>query len=299
MWGVRGDGSGQRFPCGALKLWKNAENFCLFLMKCFRYGAEIDKIWVDFVPRGNIMRKLAATLVGLGFALAATANAAPMTLGGVSFDTDDAATDVLWAQGGVFAGNTDNLREACVDPTDRTSTVGATGEICRANEAAGFDLDTDVELDENNTVLQDPDVLAVFFDRQLANGAGNDLFVVETQDQDDPPALTLILNGMQLIGERIGVVEVDGDDFTLWGFDFSNMPFEIALGAAIGEPIYIQTARDDENTPVGSSDIAAIVGLNFVDEMVPEVPLPAAAWLFLAGVAGFGFAGRKRRKLVS
>lgn len=246
------------------------------------------------------MKKLVASLAGLSLALAASANAAPMTLGGVSFDTDDAATTVLWAQGGVFAGLDENRREACIDPTDPTSTVGATGVECRALEVVGFDLDQEVELDENNTVLQDPDVLAVFFDRMLTNGVGNDLIVFETEDQDDPPALTLILNGMQLIGERLGVVEVDGDDFTIWGFDFSNMPIEIAMGAAISAPIYLQTARDDQNTPVGSSDIAAIIGLNFFDDMpMPEIPLPAAAWLFLAGVAGFGFAGRKKRKQVS
>ena len=247
------------------------------------------------------MKKLLSIALGLGFCFAANANAAPMTLGSVSFDTDNAATTVLWAQGGVFAGGGiggANLREACVDPTNPASTVGANGIECRALEVVGFDLDTDVELDENNTVTQDPDVLAAFFDngKTLINGAGNDVIVFETQDQDDPPAVTLILNGMQIIGERLDVVEVDGKDYTIWGFDFSDLG--IAMGAAISAPLYIQTARDDENTPVGSSDVAAIVGINFEDPMepTPEVPLPAAAWLFIAGITGLGFAGRTKKK---
>ncbi len=242
---------------------------------------------------GENMKSILASALGLAIAFAASANAAPMTLGGVSFDTDNAASTVLWAQGGVFAGNINNRREACIDPTDPNSTVGANGVECRALEVVGFDLDTDVELDENNTVLQDPDVLAAFFDngKTLINGVGNDVIVFETLDQDDPPATTLVLNGQQIIGTKLSVVEVDGKDYTIWGFDFGDLGY--ALNAAISAPLYIQTSRDDEDTPVGSSDIAAIVGLSF--EEIPDVPLPAAAWLFVAGVAGFGFAGRKKK----
>lgn len=243
------------------------------------------------------MKHILASALGLAMAFAASAHAAPMTLGGVSFDSDNAASTVLWAQGGVFAGNLDNRREACIDATDINSTVGVNGVECRALEVVGFDLDTDVELDENNTVTQDPDVLAAFFDggKTLINGAGNDVIVFETLDQDDPPAITLTLNGMQLISQKLGVVDVDGKTYTIWGFDFSSVGF--AMNAVISAPLYLQTSRDDEDTPIGSSDIAAIVGLNFQDDTppTPEVPLPAAAWLFLAGVAGFGFAGKQKK----
>ena len=85
---------------------------------------------------------------------------------------------------------------------------------------------------------------------------------------------------------------IDNQSVIVWGFDFSDLSF--AVGQVISAPLYIQTARDDEDTPVGSSDIAAIVGLNF-EEPMPEIPLPAAAWLFLAGIAGFGFAGKKKK----
>ena len=238
------------------------------------------------------MKKILVSALAAAIGLAASAQAAPMTVGGVSFDTDDAATDVIWAQGGFFAGLPQNRREACVDITDRNSTVGATGESCRADEAAGFDLDENIELDENNTVTQQPDVLSVFFDEPLANGAGDDLVVFETQNQDDSPSMTLVLNGTQILGTKLGVTEIDGKDFTIWGFDFSDAPFNLALGAVIGEPIFLQTFRDAQNTPVGSSDIAAIIGVNFGD--VPDVPLPAAFPLFLAGLAGFRLIRRRK-----
>ncbi len=238
------------------------------------------------------MKRLFALVTSLFFGSILGAHAAPMTLGGVNFDTDDAASEVLWAQGGVFAGLPQNRREACIDPTDRNSTVGATGEECRAVEAAGFDLDESVELDENNVVLQDPDVLAVFFDEPLINGAGDDMIVFETLNQDDSPALTMMLNGEQLTGTNLAVVEVDGKDYTIWGFDFSDLPLNLAMGATIGEPIFLQTIRDDQNTPIGSSDIAAIVGLNFGE--IPEIPLPAAFPLFLAGLAGLGLTRRRK-----
>jgi hypothetical protein len=227
------------------------------------------------------------------------AAAAPVTVGSVSFDSDDAAETVLWAQGGVFSGLPQNLREACVDPTNPASTVGANGIECRANEIAGWDpnnLEDDaIELDENNTQTQDPDVLAAFFHDPLVNGAGDDLIIFETLNQDDSPAITIVLNGVQITGTKLDVVTIDGDIFTIWGFDFSDSPLSLAAGAVIGQPIFIQTFRDAQNTPVGSSDIAAIIGLHFQDVVVP---LPAAAPLFFAGIAGLGFAaGRRKRRI--
>ena len=221
-----------------------------------------------------------------------TALATPMTVGGVDFDTDNAATDVLWAQGGVFAGNLDDRREACVDFTDRTSTVGANGVNCRGDEAAGFDLDQEIELDENNTVTQQPDALAVFFDEPLINGDGFDLIIFEAANQSDNPSVSIMFGGMEITGTVLDTIEIDGDNFTISAFDFSDAPLNIAMGATIGEPIFIQTFQQ-----VGSSDIAAIIGINFGDPVdpMPEVPLPAAAPLFLAGLGGLAWS-RKRKK---
>lgn len=231
--------------------------------------------------------------------LFASAHAAPMSIGGVNFDTDNAASTVLWAQGGVFSGLPGNRREACVDVTNTASTVGANGVNCRADEVAGFNLDEAIELDDNDPQTPDgPDVLALHFDRQLANGDGIDLLVFESDNQADEPTITIILNGMQLVGTSLGDIEVDGDEYHVWGFDFSDMPLEIAMGAAIGEPIYVQTVRvgdGPDGRVIGSADIAAVVGVNFIEDM-PEIPLPAAAWIFIAGLSGLGFASKRKKR---
>ena len=250
------------------------------------------------------MKNLLLTALGLSFCFAASAQAAPMMVGGVDFDTDNAASTVLWAQGGVFSGLDENRREACIDVTDISSTVGANGVNCRADEVAGFTLGNgdaeSVELDDNDPLTPDgPDVLAVHFDKVLANGDGYDLLIFESDNQADEPTLTILLNGLQLMGVSLGDFEFDDEDYHVWAFDFGDAPLELALGAALSAPIYVQTLRDGDGPDgrvIGSADIAAIVALNFIDDTPPpEVPLPAAAWLFLAGVAGFGFAGKKKR----
>lgn len=235
----------------------------------------------------------AAALAALG----ATANAAPMTIGGVSFDTDNAASTVLYAQGGHFVGPAAGRREACIDPTNPASTVGATGVECRASGAAGFDLDTSVELDSNGTAPDD--VLSFFFDNQVFNGGGNcavgdyagcDLLVFEILDQPDNPTLSLTLGGTTILGVLLAdvLLDTDGDGkaddpVAIWGYDLSGLG--LAIGALANNPMYL--GRD-----VGTPDIAAIVANN-----VNVVPLPAAAPLFFAGLAGLGFAARRRRKV--
>lgn len=245
------------------------------------------------------MKHLLSAAVAL-VAMGAIAHAAPMTIGGVSFDTDNAASTVLWAQGGVTTGLAANRREACADPTDDTSTVGPTGVECRAVEAAGFDLDTSVELDSNGT--SPDDILSVFFDNPLANGAGNcaagdfagcDLLVFEILDQPDNPTLSLTIGGMTILGVLLADVDIDTDNdgsfddpVAIWGYDLTGLG--LAIGDLANSPLFL--GRD-----VGTPDIAAIVGQNFGDGVIP---LPAAAPLFFAGLAGLGFAARRRRKAV-
>ncbi len=228
-------------------------------------------------------------------AMGAIAYAAPMTIGGVSFDTDNAASTVLWAQGGVSTGLAANRREACADPTDATSTVGPTGVECRAVEAAGFDLDTSVELDNNGTAPDD--VLSFFFDNAVVNGAGNcalgdfggcDLLIFEILDQPDNPTLSLTLGGATIMGVLLADVDLDTDndgDFddpvAIWGFDLSGLG--LAIGDLASSPLFL-------GREVGTPDIAAIVATNVI-------PLPAAAPLFFAGLAGLAFAARRRRKV--
>lgn len=217
------------------------------------------------------------------------ANAAVVTVGGVTFDTDDHADDVIWARGGVFSGLPANLREAC-NPPLATSTVGPNGISCRADELDDFDLNDFVELDENATTVNPPDALAIFFDKPLINGVGIDLVIYEEANQSDNPALTLVLGGAQLTGVVLDIITINGKKYTISGFDFSNSPLNIALGATIGLPIFLQTFNQ-----VGSADISAIIGVNF-GQPTPEIPLPAALPLFFAGLAGLGFAARRRRQ---
>ncbi|MEO1136958.1 MAG: VPLPA-CTERM sorting domain-containing protein, partial [Pseudomonadota bacterium] len=244
----------------------------------------------------------AATLVGLGFALGATAHAAPMTLGGVDFDDSNGVQEATLAAGGSLSGLTPG------DPID---------------EVEGFDLNSNYELINNGTA--DDDVLSLLFASPIVNGAGSciasadpdtgpanaadyagcDLLIFEVFNQSDSPTTALSLAAAQLDPQPsppdsvLGVllafiddIDIDGDgrdeEVTIWGFDLALLG--VLVGDAANNPLFV--GRDQ-----GTPDIAAVVGLNFGD--IPDVPLPAAAWLFLAGVAGFGFAGRKRRKLVS
>jgi hypothetical protein len=194
----------------------------------------------------------------------------------------------------VFAGLLENRREACIDITDRNSTVGVNGVNCKADEVEGFGgpgqpLTDSIELDENNTTTQQPDVLAAFFANTPVNGAGIDFLVFETLNSDDPPTLTLVLNGVQIVGTTVGTLVFGGETLRAVGFDFTA--FGIAADALVGEPIFIQTIRDAQNTPIGSSDVVAIVAVNQA-----VIPLPAAAPLFFAGLAGLAFATGRRRK---
>lgn len=252
--------------------------------------------------------KYLVTVVFAFAAMSAAAHAAPMTIGGVNFDTDNSATDVLWARGGVFAGLPANLREACADPTDSTSTVGPTGEVCRADEAAGFNLANEVELTSSGTLAND-DVLSVFFANPVVNFAGSclaspdggiagpasaadyagcDLIVFEVGDQADNPNLSLTLGGLTVFAVLLADIEFDrgdggdtDDPVHIWGFDLTGLG--VAIGGSASNPLFL-------GGDVGSPDIAAIIGINVI-------PIPAAAPLFLAGIAGLGFAARRRRKI--
>lgn len=237
----------------------------------------------------NFLR--AAAAIG---AMGAVAYAAPMTIGGVSFDTDNAASTVLWAQGGVASGAPADFREACADPTNAGSTTGPTGVECRAVEAQGFDLATSVELDSNGVAADD--VLSFFFDNQVFNGAGVcavgdflgcDILVFEILESPDNPALALTLGGTTIMGVLLASVILDTDNdgsfdhpVAIWGYDLTDLG--LAIGAPANNPLFL--GRD-----VDEPDIAAIVANNVI-------PLPAAAPLFFAGIAGLGYAAHRRRK---
>jgi hypothetical protein len=74
----------------------------------------------------------------------------------------------------------------------------------------------------------------------------------------------------------------------LWQFDFAVDP-TMALGAVtlFAEGV---SADNDFNEILYSTS----VDLQVVEGNVAPVPLPAAAWLLLSGLAGLGFVGRRR-----
>lgn len=268
------------------------------------------------------MKHLTAAVVAVAALFAAdSAGATMQTINNVSFDDSNAASTVLWAQGGVTTGPMGNRREACADPTNAASTVGPNGVTCRANEAVGFDLTTSVELDFNGT---DPDdVLAVFFPQPVVNGAGScnasandgangpanaaayagcDVLIFEVLNQPDVPTLALSLmntnNNTEILGVLLAFIDdIDPTRFgdqhgAIWGFDLGGLG--VAQGASVGNPLFVGNRQSGVNFS-GSPDIAAIVGVNFGAPPPPQVPLPAALPLFFAGLAGLGFAARRRR----
>ncbi len=273
--------------------------------------------------------KLLIAAAAASLALVGTATAAPFTIQGVNFASSDAASRAWWAQGGVSAGLVVNHREACTNPlTGPPPNTGPGGLECRALEAQGLDVINNqpyfpdfIELDENG--VNPDDVIAFEFPNPIINGAGSclasanggvngpanaaayagcDLIIFELLDDDDNPTLGLTLQGVDNLGadtEILGVLlafipyDSDGDgniepseELAIWGFDLAGLG--LAVGAAASNPLFV-------GRQVGSPDIAAVVGLNFGQQQ-PVIPLPAAAPLFFAGLAGLGFAAGRRRK---
>jgi hypothetical protein len=251
-----------------------------------------------------MIRLLTGTLISAALTVVfagRAALAAPMTMSGVSFDTSNAASEVLWAQGGVTAGLQENRREPCGPGGPPT---GPNGIECRALEAQGFGLNTYVELDSNGS---DPDdVLSVLFPAAIVNGAGScvaspnngatgpanaaayagcDLLVFEILNQADNPTISLTLNGVTILGVLLAQQGVNASHVAIWGFDLTGLG--VPIGAAANNPLFL-------GRQVGSPDVAAIVGLNVAPPNV--IPLPASLWLFLGGLAGLGLARRGSSK---
>ncbi|NWG70929.1 MAG: hypothetical protein HXY23_04865 [Parvularculaceae bacterium] len=238
-------------------------------------------------------------------ALAGIASAAPMTIGGVNFDSSNGVVEAKLAAGGSFKGLTPGADVNGIEGFK----IGQSGP----NGLNEF------ELINNGTA--DDDVLSLLFANPIVNGAGScvaspndgengpasaadyagcDLIVFEVFNQSDSPTVALTLAAAMLpdqpsppssiLGVLLSFLEfdVDGDGdldgLTIWGFDLTGL--NIAVGAAATNPLFL--GRDK-----GTPDIGAVVGLNF-GAPPPVIPVPAALPLFLAGLAGMGFAARRK-----
>ena len=95
------------------------------------------------------------------------------------------------------------------------------------------------------------------------------------------------------------------DDFSFdWSFDASQVtgtanvlaPIWIAVKAGANYLVYQITGGDIfGSVDISGVDKNAISHVSFYDTGVPDIPLPAAVWLMGAGLAGLGFAGRKKK----
>ncbi|MEQ1930727.1 MAG: hypothetical protein ABL957_09360 [Parvularculaceae bacterium] len=238
-------------------------------------------------------------------ALTAAASAAPLTIGGVNFNTSNGVVEAKYAAG------------------DHTPLPGRPSIGDDINGVEGFKVGTGAldEFELRNNGTDDDDVLSLLFTSPVINGAGSclaspndaengpanaaayagcDLLVFEVYNQSDSPTVALTLSHAMaedqpappnsIIGVLLSFLEfdVDGDGdldgLSIWGFDLAGL--NIAVGAAATNPLFL--GRDQ-----GTPDIGAVVGLNFAPP-VPQIPLPAALPLFFAGLAGLGLASRKK-----
>ena len=112
------------------------------------------------------------------------------------------------------------------------------------------------------------------------------------------------------IGDELRVVGFDGANFT--GFasilsplipDWTAMSYDASAGKmyyAIGDELRV-VGFDGANFVGAASILSPLIpdwtGMSLLIEPDSEVPLPAALPMFLAGLGGLGFAGRRKRRV--
>ena len=92
-----------------------------------------------------------------------------------------------------------------------------------------------------------------------------------------------------------------GEDGTLYGVTSGADDRLLTIDSLTGMVI-ANIALGGGYTPGGPRNPLDINGIAFAPMdggLVSEVPLPAAAWLFIAGFCGMAFSGRRRKALIS
>ena len=272
----------------------------------FRNGKKIDREGRYLISNDSLgdrkVKKLVLTALGAVAGLMASAQAAPLTLpvtiGPVTLTADGLLTDAVVRGTGAGSGIQGDIQN---------SPGYGIGD-----SVLDF-LDTDLETE---ATLQDDDFVELFFANSLVNGDGFDFVIIEVLNQGDSGGLVLDFMGIdvndvvrldatQIVAGADNVVngaydfDIDGDgtiengeQVFIYGFDLSDIG--VGVGETLSQSIFLSASSE------GAADIAHIGGINLegpTEPPAPEVPLPAAAPLFLAGIAGLQFARRSRRKV--
>lgn len=201
---------------------------------------------------------LFAALVGLGFATTA-AEAAPIQLG--SGETRVRVTADLAGLG--LTPSLVGTASIASDPNGLVISFPVTGGQLDGLEGTIEHEGSGVSLTAGATTVT----------------VGN--FIIDTVNE-------VILGDVELNGARIA------DDLGLFSFDLSSInPAQLTILNQQFLALIITPALAGALTDVfGAPDLAGAV-FGFASTRPQEVPLPAAAWLFIAGAGALGFARRK------
>ena len=81
------------------------------------------------------------------------------------------------------------------------------------------------------------------------------------------------------------------------GLAFDELTGLLYANSSDTQSLYLVSIITGAATLIGANGIGGIDGLAWIESLeVSDVPVPAALPLFLAGMAGLGFAGRRNRK---
>lgn len=212
-------------------------------------------------------------------AITGSANAATITVAGQSFD-ETAFADTVNA----------------TDGTNRLFGAGGSTAPTDLNDAlSGSNLQTGANCTSATCAYE-----ALFTDNSVVNEAGDDLIIFGLGDPAGAEIFSISINGTTIGGFDAAATGelVEGTSFDLASVSIDLSDFGIGLGETVSSVLFSYT-----NATGGSEEFLAFAAINNAvngpvvidDPDTPEVPLPAAFYIFAAGAAGLYGAGRKKR----